>query len=287
MPPNHLLGAHVSSAGGTPNAPERAAALDTAALQLFTKQPNRWAEPEIDEETADAFRMRRAAHDIQIAGAHDSYLINLASPDAALRARSLASYRAELARCERLGLDFLVSHPGNATDGDRASGIDRNADAITEALEAVPGTTRLLLEGTAGTGHALGSTFEELGALIERIAPTVRTRVGVCLDTCHLYAAGYDIRDDYDGVIERFDDLVGLDRLGAFHLNDSKTPFDSRRDRHTHIGEGSLGLAPFRRLVGDPRLDHLPMLLETPKDDDARIADRRNLAVLRALRAES
>ena len=278
------LGAHVSSAGGVENGPARAAELDSIHLQLFTKQASRWAEREVTPEQATAFREARAAHGIRTAAAHDSYLINLASPDATLFARSLESFRMELRRCNTLGFDYLVTHPGNATDGDRDRGLEQNAAAIELALHLEGGAAMVLLEHTAGTGSALGKSFEELRRIIDAIAPPHRDRVGVCLDTCHLWAAGYDIVTDYDDVIARLDAIVGLDRVRLFHLNDSKTGLGSARDRHTHIGAGAIGLEGFRNLLRDERFRSVPKLLETPKDDDALAADRMNLAVLRGLR---
>ena len=266
------------------NAPARAAQLDSVVLQLFTKQASRWAERDVGPEQAAAFRAARARHGIRAVAAHDSYLINLASPDAMLFERSLASFRAELRRCIVLGLEYLVTHPGNATDGDRDRGLEQNAAAIDRALALEGGDTMVLLEHTAGTGTALGSTFEELRRMIEAIAPRERGRVGVCLDTCHLWAAGYDIVTEYDAVMERLEAIVGLDRVRLFHLNDSKTGLGSARDRHEHIGQGHIGMRGFANLLGDARFGEVPKLLETPKDDDALVADRRNLAVLRGLR---
>ncbi len=279
------LGAHVSTAGGVPRAPARAAELDAARMQVFTKQPNRWAEPELDEDAAAAFREERRRHAIAAVAAHDSYLINLASPDAALRARSLTSFLSELRRCVALGIEHLVTHPGNATDGDRQAALARNAEAIESALEEVGGGTQVLLETTAGAGSVLGASFEELAALRDRIRPELRDRVGICLDTCHVWAAGYDLAGDYDGVVARFDDVLGLETLRLFHLNDSVGALGSRRDRHAGIAEGALGETPFRRLVTDVRFLHVPKLLETPKGDDPVAADRRNLARLRRYRA--
>ncbi|HUF11943.1 MAG TPA: deoxyribonuclease IV [Longimicrobiales bacterium] len=279
------LGAHVSSAGGVVNAPGRAAELDSVVLQLFTKQASRWAEREVTPEQAAAFREQRVRHGIRTISSHDSYLINLASPDPALLERSLESFRAELRRCIALGIDYLVMHPGNATDRDRDRGLEQNAAAIERALRIEGGETMVLLEHTADTGTALGSTFEELRRIIDAIAATERERVGVCLDTCHLWAAGYDIVTDYEGVMDRLDAIVGLDRVRLFHLNDSKTGLGSARDRHEHIGAGSIGAQGFRSLLGDARFAAVPKLLETPKDDDALAADRRNLAVLRSLRS--
>jgi deoxyribonuclease-4 len=278
------LGAHVSTAGGVPEAPPRAGAIAATALQLFTKMANRWAERDCEREECEVFRARLAETAVSATMAHDSYLINLASPDDVLRARSLASFAAELRRCEALGLDYLVSHPGNYMD-DRASGIARNADAITAALEQVPGGTVLCLETTAGSGTALGASFEELSELIGRVGAGVRDRVGVCLDTCHAYSAGLDLVQDYDGVLARFGDVLGLERLRVMHLNDSKTPFASRRDRHELIAEGSLGEVPFRRIMTDERLVRVPKVIETPKLDDATATDTRMLERLRGYAA--
>ena len=275
-----LLGAHVSTAGGVPEAPPRALAIEATAMQLFTKMANRWAERDCESDECRLFRERLAETRVTATMAHDSYLINLASPDPTLRARSLASFVAELRRCNALGLDYLVSHPGNFMD-DRDAGIARNADAISEGLAAAEGRTILCLETTAGSGTALGATFEELAAIIDRVDPSQRDRVGVCVDTCHVYSAGYDLVNDYDGVIARLEDTLGLARLHVMHLNDSKTPFASKRDRHELIAEGSLGEAPFRRIMTDERLARVPKVIETPKLDDATATDARMLTRLR------
>jgi deoxyribonuclease-4 len=282
--PTDLLGAHVSSAGGVPEAPPRAEAIRATALQLFTKMASRWAERECATEECETFRTRLAGTSVAAAIAHDSYLINLASPDPVLRARSLASFISELRRCEALGLQFLVSHPGNYMD-EREAGIARNADAISEALAAAPGSTVLCLETTAGSGTSLGATFEELAAIISLVDPAHRARIGVCVDTCHVYSAGYDLVHDYEGVIARLGDVLGLERLRVMHLNDSKTPFASRRDRHELIAEGSLGEIPFRRIMTDERLSRVPKVIETPKLDDATATDSRMLERLRGYAA--
>jgi deoxyribonuclease-4 len=278
------LGAHVSSAGGVDRAPARGAERAAAVVQIFTKQPNRWAEPELSPEMAEAFRRERVRCGIRTAGAHDSYLINVASPDAELRARSIACLRGELKRATVLNLDFVVTHPGNATDGDLASGLSRNADAVARVLDEVPGDVRLLLELTAGSGTTVGATFENLATLVAAVPPRDQGRVGVCIDTCHAFAAGYDLVADYEGVWERFGDTLGFDRLGLIHLNDSQHPLGSRKDRHEQIGDGTLGIEPFRRIVTDTRLAAVPKVLETPKGDDPVAADRRNLELLRSLR---
>ena len=281
-----LLGAHVSTAGGCRNAPGRAADIGATAIQIFTKQPSRWAEVEVADEECTLYRGGLQTHGVGYANAHDSYLINLATPDPVLRDRSYAAFRAELRRVNRLGLDALVTHPGNATDGDVTRGLWQNAELIGEAMEEEGGAVEVLLETTAGAGKVLGATFEQLREMIDRIPESVRGRVGVCVDTCHVFAAGYDLRNDYDGVMRHFDAVIGINRLRLFHLNDSATPFASRRDRHAGIGEGSLGEEPFRRLMNDDRFAHVPRVLETPKEgDDPKdlvTLDRVNLARLRS-----
>ncbi len=275
------LGAHVSAAGGVPEAPPRAAAIGGTAMQLFTKMGSRWAERECLDDECASFRARLAATGVTATMAHDSYLINLASPDPVLRARSIDSFTMELRRCAALGLDHLVSHPGNYMD-ERESGIARNADGINQAFSAVHGRTILCLETTAGSGTALGSTFEELAAIISLIDPAYQSRVGICIDTCHVHSAGYDLVLDYDGMMARMEDALGADRLRVMHLNDSKTPVASRRDRHELIGEGSLGEMPFRRIMNDPRLAMVAKVIETPKLDDHTATDTRMLNRLRS-----
>lgn len=273
------LGAHVSVQGGVHTAPARATDIGASAIQVFTKTPNQWRDPPIARETRDAFRRAYGESGLRCIVAHDSYLINLASPDTALNARSVESFTLELARCKYLGIPGVVSHPGNYID-DRALGLERNAAGIVQALKAVPGSVMVYLETTAGCGTALGSTFEELAELRDRIPARYRRRIGFCADTCHLYSAGYDLVTDFDGVWEKWDRIIGLEHLHCLHLNDSKTPFASRRDRHELIAEGSLGAAPFARIMTDPRFEHLPKILETPKGDDT-ANDRTMLARLR------
>ena len=254
--------------------------MGATAMQIFTKMANRWAERVCADDECRAFRAALAQTNVRATMAHDSYLINLASPDVTLRRRSIESFVAELQRCEALGLDVLVSHPGNHM-GDLESGLHRNADAIAEALGRVPGHCVVAMEGTAGSGTSLGARFEELATLIEYVPAPLRDRMAVCLDTCHLYAAGYDIVKDFDGMWRHFDDVVGFARLRGLHLNDSKTKLGSRRDRHELIGEGSLGAQPFRRIMTDDRFAKVPKVIETPKLEDAAKTDKRMLARLR------
>jgi deoxyribonuclease-4 len=238
-------------------------------------------ENEISATDATAFKDALAKSGVKFTNAHDSYLINLASPDNALRAKSIESFRAELRRCHALGLDALVSHPGNFMD-ERAAGIARNAEAITQSLEAEPGKTRLLMELTAGQGTVIGSTFEEMAQLLELIPAKLRKRVGVCLDTCHVFAAGYDLIKDYDGVWSRFDEVLGIERLGLIHLNDSKGALGSKKDRHELLGDGEIGKGPFGMIMRDARLATIPKVLETPKGEDMVTNDRRMLRFLRS-----
>lgn len=274
------LGAHVSIAGGTAQAGLRAREIGASAVQVFTKQANRWVEREIEADEVSAWRAAFADGAVRWACSHDSYLINLASPDPELRTRSIASLRAELRRCHALGLDALVSHPGNFMD-DRASGLARNVDGIIEALEAEPGPTQLLMELTAGQGTVLGSTLEEMAALLDALPAAIASRVGVCLDTAHVWAAGYDLQTAYDALWSRFDDTIGLARLGCLHLNDSKAALGSHLDRHELIGEGTIGPEPFRRIMTDPRLATVPRIIETPKGDEPAATDARMLSLLR------
>jgi len=276
-----LLGAHVSTQGGVQSAPARGKAIGATAIQVFTKTPNQWREPMVSEESRTAFRRECDRCEMTSIVAHDSYLINLASPDPVLAARSAESFTAELRRCDLLGIAAVVSHPGNFID-EREAGLLRNAAVITRCLQAVPGDVMILLETTAGSGTALGATFEELAALREAIGEGVRHRVAFCADTCHLYSAGYDLVREYDTVWHRWERAIGFDHLRCLHLNDSKTPFGSRRDRHELVGEGSLGPEPFRRIMRDPRFRSVIKVIETPKGDDGVTFDRRMLRRLRA-----
>ena len=282
----------MSIAGGMPRAVERARASDCDTLQVFTKSPGQWrARPLPDAEIAE-FRRLSEELDVRPVIAHASYLINLAAPDYALRRRSGAALGEELDRAEAFGLLGVVLHPGSFTTTTEEEGLARIADGIARVVaDRQDQRTMLLLEHTAGQGTNLGHTFEQLGTIITEVERTgTAARIGVCLDTCHLLAAGYDLGSDtgYGNTMRQLDACVGLDRLKALHLNDSKTPLGSRVDRHTHIGSGHVGLSVFRRLLTDPRLEDLPMVLETPKarsDKTAEIEpDPMDLENLRTLR---
>lgn len=279
-PPDDLLGAHVSTLGGVIHAPQRGRTVGANAIQVFTKTPNQWREPVIDAAQAEVFRTALTRSGIRAVLAHDSYLINLASPDAALRARSEASFTRELERCRLLGIPWVVSHPGNFID-DRAAGLERNARGYASCLARVEGPG-VLIEGTAGSGTALGAAFEELAALREALPPAVRSRVGFCLDTAHLHAAGYNVAADVAGVWDEFDCVVGMAHVRCLHLNDSQVAQGSRIDRHAWIGEGAIGPEAFRCIMRDPNLAGVIKIIETPKADDPVRHDRRMLRRLRA-----
>lgn len=275
-----MLGAHVSSQGGVAMAPGRGRALRATAIQLFTKTPNQWRERVLETEQIERFRSEVARHGLQAVLAHDSYLINLASPDPVLHARSIESFRRELERSHALRLRAVVSHPGNYMD-DPQRGLERNARAYAQCLEAVPGALEVWIEGTAGSGTALGARFEELRDLRDALPDGVRARVGFCLDTAHLHAVGYDL-GRIEHVWGEFDRVIGLELLKCLHLNDSRAQAGSRVDRHEWIGEGRIGPEPFRRIMRDPDLARVIKIIETPKRDDPLRHDRRMLRRLRA-----
>ncbi|NLD42943.1 MAG: deoxyribonuclease IV [Chloroflexi bacterium] len=276
-----LLGAHMSIAGGPANALLRGRSIDCDAIQMFTRNANRWDSRDLTDKEIAAFHEAREATGLAHVVAHSSYLINLGSPDEALWARSQGALATELERCRLLGIAHYVLHPGAHMGAGEEAGLQRIADGLTATLAAFGDGVTILLENTAGQGTALGYSFEQLRWLLEN-GPA--ERLGICFDTAHALAAGYDLRDaaGYAATWDAFDRTIGLERLAAIHLNDSKRDLGSRVDRHTHIGEGALGLEPFRLLVNDVRLRHIPMLLETPKNEDL-AEDIMNLATLRSL----
>ena len=289
------LGAHLSIAGGLPRAVDRAVATRCEALQIFTKSAGQWRARVLPPDEIVLFRRRVAETGIEPVVAHNSYLINIAAAALPLREQSLAALVEEYDRAEALGLFGLVMHPGSFTTGSEQEGLRLIAQGLRTLLRSRRRAAPLiLLEHTAGQGTNLGHRFEHLATILELVDGS--PRVGVCLDTCHLLSAGYDICSEqgYRGTFEAFDRIVGIDRIEVFHLNDSKKPCGSRVDRHEHIGKGCLGLEPFRRLVTDPRFARLPMLLETPKLDtpesrckgDADPWDMRTLRTLRRLMRE-
>jgi deoxyribonuclease-4 len=281
----------MSVAGGLPRAVERAVVHGCEALQVFAKNASQWRGRVLPASEILEFRDRVKRSGVSPVVSHGSYLINLASANAGLRRQSLDAMADELARAEALGLLGVVLHPGCYTDGSEEHGLALVSEALVELLRQRPRSrAMILIEGTAGQGTSLGATFEQIAAMLEGAGG--HKRLGVCLDTCHLLAAGYDLLspEGYARTFRDFDRLIGFDRLKVFHVNDSKRPLGSRVDRHAHIGEGHLGLEPFRRLINDRRFRDLPMLLETPKGEGrptgAIVADPldvRNLATLRSL----
>lgn len=273
----------MSIAGGHALAVDRATNFGMTALQIFTKNANQWTAKPIMPEAAETFKERLGGSNVSFVVAHDSYLINLASPDDANWEKSRNAFADELVRCQQLGVGSLVTHPGAHMGTGVDAGVTRVAEGLNRIFADLPdnGTT-VLLETTAGQGSTLGRTFEELAGIIDQVED--KSRVAVCLDTCHIFAAGYDIRDEatYQATMQAFDDTIGLDRLRVFHLNDSKKGLGAHVDRHAHIGEGELGSEAFRLLLTDPRFADRPGVLETPKDDDE-LGDQRNMATLREL----
>ena len=279
------LGAHLSIAGGVVNALLAAEQLGCQTVQLFTKNSNQWVgKPFAADEPAEFRKVLRRLK-LKFATSHDSYLINLATADPALWRRSVEAFVDELDRAEALGLTYLVTHPGAHVGCGEDGGLTNVARAIDEVHSRRPGAkVKVLLELTAGQGTCLGHRFEHLAAILDNVQDP--KRLGVCMDTCHVFAAGYSLATaaEYEAFMDEFDQVIGLKRLKLFHLNDSKKPCGSRVDRHEHIGRGHIGLEPFRRLLNDPRFQKTPMILETPKEDGkGNEMDPVNLSTLRGL----
>ena len=278
-----LLGAHMSIAGGVGNAFLEGKKVNCDAIQIFTKSSRQWASKPYTKEEIDQFHTNRKETGIGAVIAHDSYLLNMGSPDPALRNRSVGAFIDELERCEVLGVTNLVAHPGAHVGAGELDGIKTIAQSLDEVHKACPGyRARVTLEITAGQGSNLGYRFEQIADMIDATKESDRLRV--CFDTEHAFAAGYDIRtrEGYERTFAEFDEIIGIDLLAAFHLNDSKKEFNSRVDRHEHIGKGYIGVEAFRFLVNDRRFWGLPMCLETPKGPDL-AEDRESLTLLRSL----
>jgi len=282
------IGAHMSISGGISLAPGRAAEAGCEALQVFTRSNVRWSFPPLADSEAHAFRDNVRRLNLQPVIAHGCYLVNLCSADAAIRRKSASTLADEIRRCARLGIGDIVIHPGS-----HPAGIDTATRMIAAALSGVLDRTagcpvRVLLETTAGQGSQVGSTFEQLRALLDIATPTAR--LGVCVDTCHIFAAGYDIRTApaWRDTTARLDAVIGIGRVGAFHLNDSKRELGSRVDRHEQIGRGTIGVEAFRLLFNDARFRRLPQIIETPKEDFERTDwDAVNIALLKSLRRKA
>ncbi|HVG22602.1 MAG TPA: deoxyribonuclease IV [Thermoanaerobaculia bacterium] len=278
--PGDLIGAHLSTRGGLPNVFARAAEVDASAVALFAKNGNQWKGKEMTDADCAEFASKRNVRPMLT---HASYLINLSTTNPEFHRKSIAAMADELDRAERLGIHAVVLHPGAHMGAGADAAIDQIARSLDAVHELIPNHKVVtLLETAAGQGTCVGCTFDELGRMIRLVDD--KSRVGVCFDTCHVFAAGYELRtyDAYQRTIDELLHHVGLENVGAFHLNDSKKPLGSRVDRHQHIGEGELGLEPFRLLLNDARFAKLPKVIETPKTIEIE-SDRRNLGVLRGL----
>jgi len=271
-----LLGAHEGIAGGVSTAFARAEADGADCVQIFTRNARGWAAKPLEDEEVGRFRAEARRTRLEVA-AHSSYLINCAASDRVIRRKSWDGLADELSRCELLGIPHLIFHPGSHAD--EREGVKLAGQAMTRALTRVPGKAKLLVETTAGQGQTLGWRFEQVAALRDAVPGPQRRRVGVCVDTCHVFAAGYDLASEagYQRTIGELDRVVGLRHVKAFHLNDSKKPLGCRVDRHEHIGDGAMGLAPFRFLVNDVRFAEVPGFVETE------LRFKENIAVLRGL----
>jgi len=278
-----MFGAHFSVAGGLSNAVDTAVRFGCPALQLFTKNASQWAAKPLVEADVDAYRKAAKAAKLKCQVAHDSYLINLAAPGDELFQKSIDAFTIEIERAERLGLDYLVMHPGAHVGSGDDAGLQRVVAGLDETAKRTAGAkVKVLIETTAGQGTTLGWKFEHLGYILQNVAEA--KRYGVCLDTCHVFAAGYPLgtEAEFADTFQHFDEIVGLKHLKVFHLNDSVKGLGCRVDRHAGIGLGMIGDAAFQRLVTDPRFAKHPMILETPKEDaDNREMDPVNLAKLR------
>jgi deoxyribonuclease-4 len=276
-----ILGAHVSIAGGVQNGPLNGRKIGCDAIQIFAKNQTQWQAKPFTDENVSGFKRNLKECNIKAVVIHDSYLINLCAPDPIKLKKSIDAFIDELQRAEALGVPYVVTHPGSHLGQGEDWGVARIAESLDAIHERTPSfRVMTLLETTAGQGTNLGYTFEQIAAMREKVKD--KHRVGVCADSCHMFSAGYDLKSKkgYDDVWKRFGDIVRFEDLKAFHLNDTKKPHGSRVDRHDHIGQGQLGLEPFRRLLRDERFAHLPGLLETPGEDEDFI---RNLKLLRSL----
>lgn len=280
-----LLGSHLSIAGGYYKAANTAGSLGMQTVQIFTKNNNRWEGKPLVDEDIRLFKEAVKEHGLKKPCSHDSYLINLGNPGKEAWEKSIDAYVVELERAEAFGLEGVVMHPGSHLKSTEEEGLQKIAEAFDIIHERTEGfKVKSWLETTAGQGTNLGHRFEHLDYIIQNVKE--ESRLAVCVDTCHIFAAGYPLikKSDYEATFQEFDDVVGLDRIEAFHINDSKKPLGSRVDRHDHIGEGELGLEPFRHLMNDKRFKNIPMYLETKKEDrDGEPMDAVNLETLKGL----
>jgi len=276
-----LIGAHVSIAGGLEKAFARGEEIGCTAMQIFTRNASRWQTKALAQSEIEAFRQARRNSTIAYVAVHDSYLINLASPDPALRARSIEAFIDEMTRCDQLGICDLVMHPGAHLGDGPTAGLNRLVSSFETIFKQAPVTVRVLLENTAGQGTSLGARFEELAEVLERLP---QGNLAICFDSCHAFAAGYDLgtAEAYTETMAEFDRLIGVERLALFHLNDSKKPLGSRVDRHDHVGQGKIGRAGFHVLLQDRRFSGIAKIIETPAGED-HCFDLENLRLLREL----
>jgi deoxyribonuclease-4 len=276
-----LLGAHMSTAGGLHTAFARGEALGCTAIQIFTSSPRQWRGRKLTDADVREFRQAWDASSCRVCLAHDIYLTRLGTRDSAILSRSRSTFAQEIRTCQRLGLSGLVMHPVGDTDADEDAVLARVADSLNAVFDEVSFEgTQVLLETTAGQGANVGYRFEQLARIIDAVEQDAR--LGICVDTCHVFAAGYDIsgKTGWKKMMSELEATVGLARLKAIHLNDSRKPLGSRVDRHAHIGQGEIGEAAFERVMRDRRLAKIPKLLETPKENEM---DAVNLALLRKL----
>ncbi len=284
--PNELLGAHCSTAGGLPTAFERAQSIGATAIQVFSKNNNQWRDAGIADETLAAWHAAWKKSGVRAVAVHDSYLINLATPNADLFERSVNAFIAEIRRCHQLGVHVLNFHPGGHMGTGEEAGVRRVVEALNRAHGETPDCGEVIstIECTAGMGSSIGHRFEHLRDIIAGVRD--QRRIGTCIDTAHVFAAGYDLRTPqaYADTMLTFCEIVGVTTLKLIHLNDSKRDIGSRVDRHEHIGKGFIGREGFRALMNDARLDAIPKVLETPKGKDQK-EDKVNLRVLRGMKA--
>ncbi|MEJ2105394.1 MAG: deoxyribonuclease IV [Ignavibacteriaceae bacterium] len=280
---NQLLGAHTSIAGGVSKSVELAESLGFTAMQIFTKNNNRWFQKKLDEKEISAFKSKLQKSNIKFVVAHDSYLINLCATKKTIIEKSLKAFLDELERCELLGISHLNFHPGAHLGSGEEDGIKRIAESLNIAHEKTKNyDVSSMLETTAGQGTTIGYKFEQLRKIIDLVE--AKERMTVCIDTAHIFAAGYDIKNpkSFNDVIKDFDETIGLERLKCFHMNDSKKPLGSKVDRHEHIGKGFIGLEGFKNIMNDKRLIKIPKILETPKGKE-QLEDLENLKILKSL----
>lgn len=280
---NHLLGAHTSTSGGVSKAIDRAEKLNFTAIQIFTKNNNRWFSKELEEKEIELFKSKMSNSSIKFIVSHDSYLINLCASNLEILEKSRNAFADELQRCEVLEIPYLNFHPGSHTGRGEEDGLKVIAESLNIAHEkTIDFKVSSMLEITAGQGTTLGYKFEQINKIIEQVVE--KERMSVCIDTAHMFAAGYDFRNEesYNSTMKQFDDIIGLDKLKCFHINDSKKELGSRVDRHDHIGNGYIGLEGFRNIMNDERLVDIPKILETPKGPE-QLEDLENLKTLQNL----